>query len=296
MDMPTRAGWYDNPDDPEQLRYFDGVVWTKHTTPRRTRAAMPPAATVQPGPALTPPGAGAPPAASGGWQAPHVGSAQVPQGQQVPQAPDQQFPGAPQPGQWNAPGFPAMVPRPTTPDGQPLASYWQRVGAFVLDWIIQSLLALVLGFYFLAKALSGYFDQVGAFMNEAEAGRQPDFTTLTNSIDTRSLAVYSIIAIGVFVVYQTLFLTRTGATPGKMAVGISVRLRERPGPLSTGDALRRVALPVAVFVLQLLPLVSIIGLPLRLLDLLWPAWDSSRQALHDRVAKTNVVVGRQPRG
>ncbi|MBO3181743.1 DUF2510 domain-containing protein, partial [Dermatophilus congolensis] len=25
------SGWYDDPDDPELLRYWDGVLWTEHT-------------------------------------------------------------------------------------------------------------------------------------------------------------------------------------------------------------------------------------------------------------------------
>ena len=34
---------------------------------------------------------------------------------------------------------------------------------------------------------------------------------------------------------------------------------------------------------------------LSLLDYLWPLWDSKRQALHDKLADTQVVVGKQPR-
>ena len=37
MATPQSPGWYDDPEDPQQLRYFDGVVWTRHTTPRSTR-------------------------------------------------------------------------------------------------------------------------------------------------------------------------------------------------------------------------------------------------------------------
>ena len=32
-----------------------------------------------------------------------------------------------------------------------------------------------------------------------------------------------------------------------------------------------------------------------LLDVLWPLWDDKRQAIHDKVAATNVVLGPQPR-
>src|SRR2546423_705689 len=37
--MSQRAGWYDDPENPENLRYFDGVVWTTHTTPRTSPSA-----------------------------------------------------------------------------------------------------------------------------------------------------------------------------------------------------------------------------------------------------------------
>ena len=100
----------------------------------------------------------------------------------------------------------------------------------------------------------------------------------------------------VFVVaYQYFFLTRTGQTPGKMAIGISVRLRERPGPPPSEAVLRRLALPVVLFILPLVPVIGSIAGLARLLDLLWPAWDERKQALHDKVAATNVVVGKQPR-
>ena len=66
MDMPTRAGWYDDPENDQQLRYFDGVVWSKHTTPRSTRPA---AAAAQPGQQQFP-GQGHPPQYPGQVQAP----------------------------------------------------------------------------------------------------------------------------------------------------------------------------------------------------------------------------------
>ena len=32
-----------------------------------------------------------------------------------------------------------------------------------------------------------------------------------------------------------------------------------------------------------------------LLDVLWPLWDGKKQAIHDKVVGTNVVVGPQPK-
>ena len=36
---PSGPGWYEDPHDPLLLRYFDGVVWSAHTTPRRSPTA-----------------------------------------------------------------------------------------------------------------------------------------------------------------------------------------------------------------------------------------------------------------
>lgn len=307
MSTPTTPGWYDDPEDETQLRYFDGVVWSKHTTPRSTRPA---AGVAQPGQQQFPgqghppqypgqgqsqgqgqglgqsQGQGQPPATSG-WQAP---SAPQP-GQQNPQ-----FPGSQQQTGWNAPAYPSLQRVATTPDGQPLASYWQRVGAFILDWLLQSGIAALLGSYFLVRAFSDYFDQVSTMMNDVEGGGRPDFTALMDSIDSTQLLYFTLVSIAVFVAYQFFFLTRTGQTPGKLATGISVRLRERPGPPPSAAVLRRLALPVVLFVLPLVPVIGSLAGLARLLDLLWPAWDERKQALHDKLAGTNVVVGKQPRG
>ena len=32
--MTQPAGWYDDPQDPSQLRYWDGVVWSNHVSPK----------------------------------------------------------------------------------------------------------------------------------------------------------------------------------------------------------------------------------------------------------------------
>ena len=38
-ELPAGPGWYEDEHDPLLLRYFDGVVWTSHTTPRRSPTA-----------------------------------------------------------------------------------------------------------------------------------------------------------------------------------------------------------------------------------------------------------------
>ena len=43
MSTPERAGWYDDPEDETQLRYFDGIIWSERTEPKSTRVARVPA-------------------------------------------------------------------------------------------------------------------------------------------------------------------------------------------------------------------------------------------------------------
>ena len=38
-ELPAGPGWYEDEHDPLLLRYFDGVVWTSNTTPRRSPTA-----------------------------------------------------------------------------------------------------------------------------------------------------------------------------------------------------------------------------------------------------------------
>jgi uncharacterized RDD family membrane protein YckC len=292
MSTPTAPGWYDDPQDAARLRYFDGVVWTSHTTPRSTRPAG--GATSQPDASQSPGGQVGQqgPYQQGPYQQPQQW--QAPQQQwQAPQQPNPQFPGAPTQGQWNAPAYGGHQVGPTTPDGQPLASYWQRVGAYILDAIISGILTAVLAGWLLYRAMRPFFD---GFVDAVTSGDTEAVNRLTSDVDYGYLFGFSVVAAVILLAYQVFFLTRTGATPGKAAMGISVRLRERPGPLELGTAVRRSSVQAVLGLVGNVPLIGLFGTIGALLDLLWPAWDDRRQALHDKFAATNVVVGRQPRG
>ena len=74
-----------------------------------------------------------------------------------------------------------------------------------------------------------------------------------------------------------------------MVLGLERRLRERPGPLSWGTVLARWFTANLGSLLSLLPVVALFAWAYSLLDVLWPLWDPKRQAVHDKVARTNVV-------
>ncbi|HEY6743985.1 MAG TPA: RDD family protein [Lapillicoccus sp.] len=319
--MNQRAGWYDDPENPENLRYFDGVVWTTHTTPRMSPSAgqstiglaegtpsrqaptqqLPQEPTQQlPGDnqQFPPRDYGQPPYG----QQPPYGHQQPPYGQQYGQygqsgGPQYGPPGYPQ-GGYSAmpPAYATALGVKTTPDGVPLASYGQRVGAYLIDMLILAVLTTLAGWYWISQLVTWYTAWLSDLLDEAQRGVDPTINQadLANEIYGYVLAL-SLVSLVVTVVYQVAFLTWRGATPGKMALGIAVRLRDQPGNPSVLVALKRQIIFIGSSLLSLLPGVGAVGSLLMILNLLWPLWDDKRQALHDKIAATNVVVRRRGR-
>ena len=151
MANPQSPGWYDDPDNPQQLRYFDGVVWTRHTSPRSTR---PVSSTAQQGAApqgtaqeSAPEQLTAPQGAQSWGQHPQYPPRQHPYGQPQPGQPPGQQPQ--QKGRWSMPPAPTVYgTQARTPDGEPLAGWWKRAAARIIDWIIVWVVSLPLTAYF----------------------------------------------------------------------------------------------------------------------------------------------------
>lgn len=281
--MTQPSGWYDDPHDPTHLRYFDGVIWTENRAPKasptvaQSTIGLAQAQAESQAQAQTRAGSpGGPPADQPyGQQSPY--GQQPPYGQMPPQG-----------------GYGVTLGGMTTPDGVPLASWGQRAGAYVLDYLILGVVTAVLGGYFLYRFFQWYVGVIGDIVRQSANGATPviDQAALTSQL-LGYLWPYLVIAVVTQIVYNTLFLTKKGATPGKMALGLAVRRRDRPGHLSVVDALKRQALPVGCTLLSLIPVLGTIVSILPLLDVLWPLWDGKRQALHDKIADTNVVLSRQ---
>jgi uncharacterized RDD family membrane protein YckC len=301
--MSQRAGWYDDPENPDTLRYFDGVVWTNHTSPKTSpSAAQSTIGLAQQSPQQTQPVPQAPTQQLPYGQPPQQQYGQPPYGQQAPYGQQPPYGPAPQYGPPQA-DYRAMPPAyatnfgiKTTPDGVPLASYGQRVGAWLIDSVIQVLITTVAAWYWISQFVTWYTSWFTELMNEAETGVQPtvDQSQLTTEIAGLVLPI-TLVSFLVTVVYQVAFLTWKGATPGKMALGIAVRLRDRPGNPSLLVALKRQTVYIAAQLFGLIPGIGTISPLATFLDLLWPLWDDKRQALHDKVAATNVVVTRRGR-
>lgn len=185
-----------------------------------------------------------------------------------------QQPPAPPPAQQPmAPGGSAGTP--TTPQGQPLAEWWKRLVAAIIDGFIVGIPANILG----GIIFSGLF-----------AATTPTFNPQTGQIEGGGgffagiLASYGAFLLTYLIItaaYYIILHSKKGQTVGKMAMKIKV-VDE-----ATGDLIPIGKSAMRWVVTQALSLFTCgIG---GLLDGLWPLWDAKRQAIHDKVAKTFVI-------
>jgi uncharacterized RDD family membrane protein YckC len=285
--MTQPSGWYDDPEDPSQLRYWDGVSWSSHVTPKVSPTAQDSTIGMPYGvaPAASRPQA---PGSRGAQGAPVEPGGYGPAQQWKPGEGPQ---GGPMPAYGQQVGWQAN--RPTTPDGVVLSGWWKRVAARIIDIFIVSILALPLTYAPLtrvANVLQDYFQKV---VDAVQAGSstvpvQPD--GLSSPLLQVSLTI-----LAVSVIYEVAFLTTSGATLGKKMLGISVRLRDKPGPPPLTAVLTRTAVKYVGELVGLVPVLGFFGSLFTLFDSLWPLWDDKNQAIHDKVGATNVVVGPQPK-
>ncbi|MEU4193454.1 RDD family protein [Kribbella sp. NPDC026611] len=305
--MSNPAGWYDDPQDPSQQRYWDGSTWMEQRRPQQGPAPAQHGQVYGGGAGQFPQYGQEPPQQEEppqygqripqyGQQAPQYGQ-QAPQyGQQAPQygqqygqpqygqyGPHQQQPGYPGPGY----GYPGKAVH-TTPDGQLLSGWWRRVWARVIDGLLAGLIALPLTGYFYYRYFQVVLDYFNDTVDASSSGTPPTSFGLPSEAYQWMIPI---VALGLLVsfAYEYLFLTKKGATPGKMALGIAVRLRDRPGNPPGVAVLKRYGLYMGISLLAVIPVVGTLFSFLGLINDLWPLWDDKKQALHDKVAETNVV-------
>ncbi|MEV0283330.1 RDD family protein [Kribbella sp. NPDC050820] len=319
--MSSPAGWYDDPEDQSQERYWDGSTWTDN---RRPRQGPPPYQGQLGQPAAGKPQFGQPMQHGqvyGGAQPTPTQYAQPQPGQQgqpqygQPRQPQYGQPGQPQYGQpgqpqYGQPGQPQygqpqypqqhgqQYPRQgfgypgqrvaTTPDGQPLSGWWRRVFARIIDGIIVGIIGLPFTGYFYWQYFQVIWDYMEDTMDAAAAGTPQSTFALPSEVYQWMIPAV-LIGIAVSFVYEYFFLTRSGATPGKKAVGIAVRLRDVPGPPPGSAVAKRFSVYTGLSLLSAIPVVGALFSFLSLINYLWPLWDDKKQALHDKVADTNVV-------
>lgn len=290
-ETPAGPGWYEDPDDASQLRYFDGVVWSSHTTPRKSPTIDESVI----GRGSQNQGAGG--SLQGGWV--HPGANQQGQtGQQGQPGPWSGGGGMPPAGGYGTGGGPAYGAygtaygqrRDVLPDGAVLAQWWRRLLGRVLDSIITSVIALVLSIPWLGPMFTAFSDFLNASLEAGESGSaMPDQSAYLSEMLAASLPI-TIISLIVGLVYETAFLVWRGATPGKMMLGTVVRRVGSAGRLTVVDAIRRQLIGIGTALLGFAPVVGLLGSFISIIDPAWLLWDPKRQTLHDKVADTVVVL------
>ncbi|MGB3592939.1 MAG: RDD family protein [Ornithinimicrobium sp.] len=285
--MSQQPGWYDDPRESDLLRYWDGVQWTNHTSPRRRPNLDRTSQNI---------------ADDGGA----YGSGEGGQGYGGQQYGGQQYGGQPygaqqgggqhgggpgygaQSGYHPMPGggFEASDPAVQTPDGQPISGWWRRFFARVLDYLLVSILSLAL-IPLVAPDLVDSFRQVIDLATAA--GSTADQVTEASNDFVAEAGRFGLASAVLSVVYEALFLKFLSGTPGKLVLGLRVRLRDESGPLSWSTSIIRALIWHGPTFLGAVPLLGVIANLFPLVNGLWPLWDQQKQSLNDKGAKTNVV-------
>ncbi len=254
------SGWYPDPVDPAQERYWDGWQWSRNTRLRDLGPSSPPL-----GPAR----------AGGSAPTPYAGPPGFPTAQ---------------------PQRPGQIPVPLTADGVPLAGWGRRALAACLDAVISYFVAGFLLTPLYAPLSQVSSDYVNALVAAQRTGAPaPAVPVISDYISPRDQVLAALLLIAFFLAYHALFLRWKAATPGKMALGIRVVPVDHgrtTAPLSWGTAVARSALWLLPRLGGYLPSTVVLFLGLRLADVLLPLRHPKRQSLHDIVARTQVVRSR----
>lgn len=269
--MPP-SGWYPDPVDHTQERFWDGTSWTTRQRPPATQQQP---LYDQQVPAAQPGQAGYP--SSGYPQAGYEAQAGYPQ-VGYPSS------GYPQAG-YEVQGYSqyrAAGRGPTTADGVPLSGWWRRAGATILDSLIIGVLSSIAILPFLNTLTAGMEAWMSDLILAAQTGgAAPLYTDPQYGLSGPLTTIY-IISLLISVVYATAMLIWKSATLGQLAMGLRVvpldKGRQQQG-LSFATSLLR---NVAYYALSAITFVALI-------NVLVPLGNMRRQALHDMIARTQVV-------
>ncbi|YAL82415.1 RDD family protein [Dermacoccaceae bacterium W4C1] len=308
------SGWYPDPDDESQLRYFDGILWTDRRMPKVKPGLADTASRIgSTDTSATEAGSserrGTPEAGAAQDQKERPARRATPWGGLRPDDrqgnrdsdagnPFEHRPGAGPVDRGTPPdtdrqaGLNAGTPRPTTTDdGVALSSWWRRLLAYVIDWILVLIVSTAIASPWMGTWYATFTDYLDRSMAAAEAGRgqpsQPESLTQLPPAWLLSMAL-------VYAVYEITFVTWRGRTIGKMCTGISIRpWAEHRRPNLNESCIRFLVKGIGVLTAPVPQLAGVFGL-FQLLDGFWPLMDRQRQSLHDKPVRTVVVLGSVP--
>jgi uncharacterized RDD family membrane protein YckC len=247
------SGWYPDPVNAAQERYWDGWQWSRNTRPRAGSQSV---------------GYGQAPYAS--YPAPN---ATRPLGYARPRT--------------------GSVQATMTADGVPLASWWWRALAAVIDYVIVTSIVTVITFPVWQSLYATMVSYFNAMLDAQQSGVAPPPQLIATDLITGSdQLILTSVTLTVGMLYHVGFMRWKSATPGKMLCGLRVVPVDHgrdPGPLAWNAAVIRAAVWVLPGISAFLSLITVV-------DVLFPLWHPKRQALHDIAAKTQVIRPRaEPR-
>ena len=191
-----------------------------------------------------------------------------PQPPSAPAAPP--WPQQPPPPGWSAPPSYGQAPSPPVDVlGRPLAEWWKRLVALIIDGLVAAIPGLVVGVPSLVAAISQV--ETDPFTDEITEGGGVLFAAIAVTV--------VVFVVSQFVYFSVLNGNARGQTVGKRVLEIQVRDADSGGPIGVGRGFIR------ELITWLLGLVSFGAF----IDGLWPLWDQRRQTLHDKVANSVVV-------
>jgi uncharacterized RDD family membrane protein YckC len=215
------SGWYPDPVNSAQERYWDGWQWSRNTRP-------------------------VDPAAAGRYGQASYGTYPSPNVTQ-PAAYARQ----------RANSLQATM----TADGVALASWWWRALAVIIDYAIISAIVSLVTFPIwrsLYAAIASYFDAV---VNAQQSGSAPPTLSPTDLIPASSQLILTVATLGVAMLYHVAFLRWKSATPGKLICGLRVVRVDQghdPGPLPWSSVFIRAGIWVLPGISSLLSLITVV--------------------------------------
>jgi uncharacterized RDD family membrane protein YckC len=161
------------------------------------------------------------------------------------------------------------VPVPVDRFGRPLAAWWQRLVAIIIDGLI-----LGVPHSILVAIIVGSGSGNGLYLTHWRA----------------SLVLLAIVFVVIDLAYFALLNgSENGQTVGQMALGIAVRDEATGGRIDPVRAGLRILVLYPGIVIGWLPVIGVIASLYTLVAALSPLWDRRRQGFHDKVAHTDVI-------
>jgi uncharacterized RDD family membrane protein YckC len=152
--------------------------------------------------------------------------------------------------------------------GRPLASWWQRFAAILIDSVILAIVATLLGYLFVGTSTAA----------------------LGGSASGVAIVVVGLLVLVIDLAYFG-FLngSEKGQTVGMMALGITVRDVATGGRIDPRRAAIRIVVLDPGILLSSIPVIGVIAFLYTIAAGLSPLWDAHRQGWHDKVARTDVI-------